>query len=234
MAEEIKPYEQMIRQLDPVTGVKVSIGAEVWGSDGKLGEVDRVIVDAKTDRITDLVVKHGFLFSTRRVVPLVHVERQEGDTIYVGLDKDAFKACAGFAERRYRAPDPDYVGPPDFDYEGAHRGNMQLDAIVAMGSQYSGGKIFGFPGGERLSSDDAARPTVEEGTDVIDVNGEKVGDVSGLTVASDDGAITGLRIKAGFLFKRETEIPVKWVEDVSTEGVILNVPKEDLEDLAED
>jgi uncharacterized protein YrrD len=233
MADEPKPYEKMIRGLDPETGIKISIGAEVWGSDGKLGEVDRVIVDAKTDRITDLVVKHGFLFSTRRVVPLVHVERQEGSTIHVGLDREAFKSCAGFAERRFRAPDPDYVGPPDFDYQGSHRGNMQLDTIVAMGSQYSGGKIFGFPGGERLSPSDSARPTVEEGTDVLDVNGEKVGDVSGLTFASDDGAITGMRIKEGFLFKKEVEVPAAWVEDVTTDGVVLNVPKDELEALFE-
>jgi sporulation protein YlmC with PRC-barrel domain len=110
-------------------------------------------------------------------------------------------------------------------------GNMQLDSMVAMGSAYAGGKVLGYPGGERVNPDLVERPVVEDGTDVLDVNGEKVGDVSGLSFSSDDGSITGLKIQEGFLFKKETEIPAAWVEDVTANGVVLNVAKEEVEGL---
>ncbi|HEY7293735.1 MAG TPA: PRC-barrel domain-containing protein, partial [Dehalococcoidia bacterium] len=75
----------------------VTIGAEVRGSDGKLGDVHRVIVDARTGHVTDLVVKHGFLFGNERVVPLSSVTKVENGVVYLDTDKEAFERFHGFA-----------------------------------------------------------------------------------------------------------------------------------------
>jgi uncharacterized protein YrrD len=46
-----------------------------------LGEVQRVITDAASDRVTDLVIKHGFLVGRERIVPLAHVQGVVAGTV---------------------------------------------------------------------------------------------------------------------------------------------------------
>src|SRR5579885_319914 len=163
----------------------VRIGAEVQGTDGKLGEVHRVIVDARTGNITDLVVKHGFLFGNERVVPLSCVTKVENGVVYLEADKEAFARFNGYADDRYRAPDPNYIGPPGFNNT-----EFMLDEVTAMGVA-SFGQVeppLGFPGGQQVSPDDLQRPALQEGSAVLDANGEKVGEISELSLDPEGGA----------------------------------------------
>ncbi len=204
----------------------VTIGAEVRGSDGKLGEVHRVIVDARTGHITDLVVKHGFLFGNERVVPLSRVAKIEDGAVYLDADKAAFERFNGFTDDRYRAPDPDYIGPPGFD-------NTQflLDEITSIGTA-SYGQVeppFGYPGGEQLSPDDMGRAAIRRGSDVLDADGEKVGEVAELSLDPEGGAPRHISVKRGLLFKDEMDLPLAWVQEIGDKGVLLNVTKADVE-----
>jgi nucleotide-binding universal stress UspA family protein/uncharacterized protein YrrD len=210
----------------------ISIGADVVGTAGKLGEVHRVIVDARTDRVTDIVVKHGFLFGRERVVPLSHVTGVENGVIRLDLDEKGFEALDGFSDDRYRAPDPNYVGPPGF-----RREEFLMDVAVATGpvQGLAGGAVppLGYPGGQQLSPDDTARPAVSAGTPILDSEGQEVGEVHDMDFAADTGAPTRLVLRKGFIFKDETEIPVSMIQNISDDGVMLNVTKAEVEQLAE-
>jgi sporulation protein YlmC with PRC-barrel domain len=204
----------------------VTIGAEVRGSDGKLGDVHRVIVDARTGHVTDLVVKHGFLFGNERVVPLSSVTKVENGVVYLDTDKEAFERFHGFADDRYRAPDPDYVGPPGYDNT-----EFLLDEVTSIGVA-SYGQVeppLGYPGGEQVSPDDMQRPVIRQGSAVLDVNGEKIGEVSELSLDPDGGAPRHLSVKHGLLFKHEIELPLAWVREIGDDGVLLSVTKAELE-----
>ncbi len=204
----------------------VRIGAEVRGTDGKLGEVHRVIVDARTGHITDLVVKHGFLFGNERVVPLSGVAKVENGVIYLDADKDAFERFNGYADDRYRAPDPNYIGPPGFNNT-----EFMLDEVTAMGVA-SFGQVeppLGFPGGQQVSPDDMQRPALQEGSAVLDANGEKVGEISELSLDPDGGAPRHIAVKRGFLFTQEMDLPLAWVQEIGDDGVLLNVTKAEVE-----
>lgn len=212
-------------------GMDISIGADVMGTGGKLGEVHRVIVDARTDRVTDMIVKHGFLFGRERIVNLEHITKVENGVIFVDLDERGFEIMDGFTDDRFRAPDPNYSGPPGFNNE-----DFLMDTIVAEGSAAGLGQTLppmGFPGGEQVSPDDLARPAVSPGTDVLDVNGDKIGEVHEFAVAQDSGSPTRLVVRSGFIFKHDAEIPVAWVKEVSDTGVMLNVSKDQVEALGE-
>jgi len=213
----------------------ISIGADVMGTGGKLGELARVIVDARTARVTDIVVKHGFIFGHERVVPITHVTGVEDGTVHVDLDEKGLETMDGYAEQR-RGPNPDDVGPPDFDQQGARRGNMALEQTVAFGAAAgygAQGKPMGYPGGEQLTPENDQRPAIAAGTGVFAADGEKVGEVGALSFAHDTGAPTRLTLKRGLLFKHETELPLDWVREFGPDGVLLHVPKQEAEALAE-
>jgi uncharacterized protein YrrD len=215
--------------------MNISTGADVMGTDGKLGEVDRLIVDARTDQVTDLVVKHGTLFGKKRLVPLTHVTRVEDGCVYLDLDEKGLDAMDGYAEERL-GPNPDYVGPPSDDLQGTYRGNMVFDTTVAAGAAGGlgpVGKPMGYPGGEQLTPDLSQRPAIAPGMAVMSADGEKVGEIGDISIAADSGTLTRVTLKRGTLFKHETEIPVTWVRDLGHEGVLLNVPKAEVEALDE-
>lgn len=213
------------------TTMAIEVGAEVVGTDGKLGEVERVIVDAREDRATDIVVKHGFLFHGERVVPLAHISRVEDGVVYLDMDKRMFETMNGFTEDHINGPNPDYVGTPDTDLQGTYRGNLTLEATWAAGAAGGlAGKPMGFPGGEQLTPDDIARPALSAGTEVHAQDGEKVGEVSEFSVVPETGALGRLTVKRG-LFTHDVEIPLDWVQNISSEGVLLTVSKEQVEAL---
>ncbi len=212
--------------------IDVTIGAQVMGTGGKLGEVHRVIVDARSSHITDMVVKHGFVFGNERVVPLSHVTRVEDGIVYVDLDAAHFEIMNGFADDRYRAPDPSYIGPPGFDNT-----HFLLDSMVAgggTGGLATGGQPLGYPGGEQLSPDDMGRPTIAVGTPVVDMNGERIGEVGSISVSSPDGMPTHIVLRQGHIFHHNVELPMAWVDELSDKGVTLKVAKAQIESMGKE
>jgi nucleotide-binding universal stress UspA family protein/uncharacterized protein YrrD len=228
----VRVYESDDFDSGGTRGMDISIGADVIGTDKKLGEVHRVIVNARTDTITDLVVKHGFAFGTERIVPLSHVSKVENGVIHVDLDERTFGIMDGYSDDRYTAPDVNYEGPPGFSNT-----DFLMDVTVAEGptAALGGGPTppMGFPGGEQVSPDDMVRPEVSTDTPVLDNTGEKIGEVHEMSFASEGGAPTRLVVRSGFIFHHDTEIPVSMIEDISDDGVMLNVSKADVEKLAD-
>jgi len=209
---------------------QVQIGSPVEGTNGKLGEVHRVIVDARTNNVTDIVVKHGFVFGKERMVPLGYVERvDDAGVVHVKLDEKGFEAMEPYVDDRFHAPDPDYVGPPGFD-----RGLWLVDTLWLEAAGTGGtasGKPLGFPGGEQISPNDIERPAVAPGTPILDVDGEKIGEVHELAWEADGGKPTRLVMRRGTLFHTDTELPLAWVQNLSDEGVYLNVDRARVESL---
>ena len=209
----------------------VAVGADVLGTNGKLGTVHRVIVDARSNTVTDLVVKHGFVWGSERMVPLGHVRATDEAGVHVDLDEDGFKAMNGFVDDRYRAPDPNYMGPPGFDKRG-----FLLDEMTAGLSGAGAGTSYaappmGFPGGEQVSPDDMQRPVIEPGTAVLDAAGEKVGEVHEYVVDGGSGVPERLVLRKGTIFHTDTTVPTAWIGDLSEKGVTLTVPRAEVEAL---
>jgi sporulation protein YlmC with PRC-barrel domain len=213
--------------------VELRIGADVLGTDGKLGELHKVIADANRDRITELVVKGTGFGGREHVLPLKLVQRVEGDAIVLDISKDAFEGKAGVVDAIHGA-NSDYTGPPSMDQEGTFQGNLQYDSVVASGAQM-GGKVMGFPGGERLTPDIHDQPAIRLGMDILSNLGDKVGEVAELSFDSDDGSLVRLVLKRPLIARRDphVELPVSWVKDLAVDGILLNVGKPDVDALLE-
>lgn len=213
------------------TSADLTIGAAVMGAGGKLGEVHRVIVDANLHRVTNLVVKHGFVFGDERVVPMEHVTRIEGGVVYLNLDERGLAGMDPFAEERYRVPDRDYAGPPVL-----RREHYVLDRVTAEGPLAALAADpppvdLSVPPSEKLGAGETQRAALAAGMDVFDVNGAKIGEVGELSIGPGTGDPTRLTLRRGLLFKHDTELPLAWVQDLTDRGVALNVPKSQVEAL---
>ena len=65
-------------------------GAHVHAVDGHLGQVDDLVIDADSDRITHLVLREGHFWGQKDVtIPVSEIDRIEADRIFLKLDKHA-------------------------------------------------------------------------------------------------------------------------------------------------
>jgi len=222
--------------MDTATHPTIAIGAEVDGREGKIGEVSRVIVDPVHDRIDGVVVKRGKVLATERVVPLACFIAGDGAALRVDMDEDEFDHLDPFDETVYRASDPDYTGPPGFDRKSMGATNLGFSTYVAFGPQLAfapGSPVEGYPGGESIRPHHEA-PTIGAGHDVLDQNGDKVGEVAEFAVDPQDGLPVRLKVKKGFLFKSEYGVPTDWIGDISDGKVHLVVDKDAIQRLHAD
>ena len=211
--------------------------AEVFTSTGeKVGRIDRVVIDPKSDELTHLVVKKGFLFTTDKVVPIEHVETTAEDRVEL-------KAGPG---------DPDEF--PDF--EETHY--IQAQESGTFAKRELGGKkplawYYPFPGGPwwrasmggypgypqppylrktELNIPDNTVP-LEEGAKVVSSDGEHVGDIERIYADEEEQRATHVMISQGLISKTRKLIPTMWVKHVHDEEVRLSISKNFVEHLPE-
>jgi hypothetical protein len=69
-----------------------------------------------------------------------------------------------------------------------------------------------------------------EGTEVFDVDGEKVGEIGDLGVDSQNGAPTCLTMRRGFLNKDEAMVPLDLIHNLGPTGVSLSLRGDELDE----
>ena len=87
----IPPYERDLRR-----------GAHVHASDGRIGQVDEVVVNPKTMHLTHLVLREGHLWGQKDVmIPVDEIDHIEDDNIYLKIDKRSIEALPTFPVHRH-------------------------------------------------------------------------------------------------------------------------------------
>ncbi|MCB9419883.1 MAG: PRC-barrel domain-containing protein [Ardenticatenaceae bacterium] len=88
----IPPYERGLRR-----------GANVYASNGRIGQIDEVVVDRKTMHLTHLVLREGHLWGQKDImIPVDEIENIEENNIYLKLDKKSVEALPTFPVHRHR------------------------------------------------------------------------------------------------------------------------------------
>jgi uncharacterized protein YrrD len=98
MPGEPGPYvlhEILARDPDEV---EIKKDSPVWrlNPHKKIGEVDRVIYDADTKKVTDLVIQRGFVFTKDVVLPMRFVVEVVADIVRVDIDDEALSGLPEF------------------------------------------------------------------------------------------------------------------------------------------
>jgi uncharacterized protein YrrD len=211
--------------------MQIRLGAKVRGPEGELGTVDGMVPSRDLNHVEDFIVRHGTLMAQERQVPIVYVASVEKDgVVHLRADLPPVGKSLAITEEGYRAPDVDWNAPPSANDTYPMSGDFEVDATVARGAVgYASGKPGGYPGGEQVTSEDQKLPIIRQGTPIVDISGEQVGEVGDLIVNSEDGSIAQLTVRSGFIFKRARELPASAIRELTGEGIVLNLARGELE-----
>ena len=82
---------------EPASAGAIAAGTQVWRVEPheRIGEVERVLVDAASQRVSGLVLRRGLLHH-HVVLPIALVSGVEDDVVHVRLSDDELKALAPF------------------------------------------------------------------------------------------------------------------------------------------
>jgi len=88
-------------KLLPPGTLAVSRGMIVEATDGYVGTVDQLIVDPTSGQVTHFVLSKGHIWDEANVTLAVsHVDRVEGDTVYLRLNKESIELTPAVQARR--------------------------------------------------------------------------------------------------------------------------------------
>ncbi len=94
-------YTKKEEMLIPEGEVGVSVGTSVEATDGHIGHVGELLMDEDTGQLTHMVLEEGHLWSKKEVtLPASAVDRVEGDTMYLNLDKAAVHSLPAVPVKR--------------------------------------------------------------------------------------------------------------------------------------
>jgi len=185
--------------------MNIRIGAHVEASDGRAGDVSRIVVEAGTRRLTHVVVKDSRFFGTERLVPIEDVSGATSDTISLRVNHAQFLLLPPYAHTVEYTPNT----PDTFMGNVARRGFDLDQSGVAENAA-------AFKGGERVEATDGA-----------------VGKVDEVIVDKATSAITHIVLREGHAWsKRHVTIPIEQVDYAAREVVYLKVDKAEMESMA--
>ncbi|MGD2100196.1 MAG: PRC-barrel domain-containing protein [Desulfobacterales bacterium] len=200
----------------------------------KVGRIERVVIDPKSNELTHLVVKEGFLFTKDKVVSFDDVESATEDRVVLKEGRQDSDDFPDFEETHYV--------PVEDERMAAKHGSAGQNPLAwyypLPGSAWWRARNFGYPGFPkshyvRRTEMNIPDGTValEEGAKVLSADGEHVGDIERVFADEEEQRVTHLLIAEGLVSKSRRLIPSMWVDSVSEDVVRLSVGERFLESL---
>ena len=208
--------------------------AHVYTADGReAGTVARVVLDPKSDEITHIVVRKGWLFTEDKLVPINLVESANGDRIQLSTDLKNFDELPLFQETHY-------VTPGEIPEEGEPSAYApQLYWYPPVGAAWTGyyTSYYGYPLSPYVTYTEKHIPEgtfgLKEGARVVSADGQNVGQVEEVITNEELNRATHLLIREGWLFTEKRSIPVDWIVSANDEEIRLSVNAQTLRQIPE-
>ena len=194
-------------------------GADVFTAEGeKIGTLSRVVIDAKTRDVTDLVVERGLLAGDEKVIPVGLVDLENEDRIMLRETNQGVDDFTSYETTQYVALDR-----MDAPYENIQTSfwypptNLQLPTGGVMPGplpDHATRKETSLPEG---------RVAIAEGARVVSADDKHIGNVEQVIADSTTSTMTHFVVGKGFLLKQHKLVPALWISDVSEDKVYLSV-----------
>ncbi|HMM40864.1 MAG TPA: PRC-barrel domain-containing protein [Thermomicrobiales bacterium] len=221
--------------------MRIDLGMDVLTSDGeKLGTVERLVLDANSKQITEMIVSGGFFGSEDRIVDVSMVAAQSGGSLQLDLPKREAEQLPTYVQQQYvEVPHDDYHSLP-FVQANPSGGGLYLYGAPYAGRGYEGRDDSFYdaapsdaPIVENRSNLEETDTLISTGTDVVGADGDKLGSVDEVYLGTD-GEITGFLVKKGLIFTHDIRIPMDWVSYVDGDMIRLNLTASEAETRAYD
>ena len=193
-------------------------GTKVVTSDGQnSGTVDRVVLDPRTKKVTDVVLHKGFLLPEDKVVPIQHVVKADDHEVVLKDSAERVKDLPPFQEKYY-VPSNNEIG---IDYTTGYA--RPLYGYPPVNPLWPG-KI------ETQQNIPPNTVSVKEGAKVMSEDGKHVGNVERVILDSPSNCVTHIVISHGIMRHRKL-IPESWINQMGEDGVTLAVGQHILDEL---
>lgn len=204
-------------------------GVNVLTAEGdKVGSIEQVVVDPRTEEVTHVIVKQGFFFTEDKVLPtdLIATATDEQVTLKEGVED--LETMPKFEETEYiEAVVPSDVAPP----AAAALQTQAAWPLYYLPPDEPGKRLI--PRWFEIQKPKYVRRTernvlegavvLEENAKVMSADHEHVGDVAEVFTNAEDDRISHVLISRGLLFKQERCVPVSWIDRVGEETIHLAV-----------
>jgi uncharacterized protein YrrD len=194
-------------------------GAEVFTATGeKIGTISRIVIDAKTRDVTDLVVERGALFKDEKVIPVGLVDLENKDRIMLRETNQNVDDFLDYETTHYVPLDEAGVPYENIDtYYWYPPTNFQ----TPIGGILPGIRPDYIPQTE--TSIPEGRVAISEGAQVMTADDKHIGNVEQVIANSGTNNVTHFVVGKGFLLKEHKLVPAHWVTSVGENQVYLSV-----------
>ena len=194
-------------------------GAEVFTASGeKIGTISRIVIDAKTRDVTDLVVERDILFKDEKVIPVGLVDLENEDRIMLRETNQSVDDFLDYETTHY-VP----LGEAGVPYENidTYYWYPPTNFQTPTGGILPGIRPDYVP--ETETSIPEGRVAISEGAQVISADDKHIGNVEQVVANSETKNVTHFVVGKGFLLKEHKLVPAHWVTSVGENKVYLSV-----------
>jgi uncharacterized protein YrrD len=205
-------------------------GAEVFTAKGEsVGKIGRVVIDAQTREITDLVVERGAVFKDEKVVPIGLVNVENEDRITLRETNQNIDDFLNYETTHYIPSDKITEQPSD---------NIEMYYwYPPISFQFPTTGIL--PGGSVVpdfihrteSAMPEGRVAIGEGAQVIGADEKHIGNVEEVLADAQTNNVTHFVIGKSLLLREHKLVPAFWVSGVEEDKIYLSVESDIFERL---
>ena len=205
----------------------VQLGAHVRTSDDEdVGSIERLIVDPASGEVNAVVIRKGFILTEDIRIPLSALQETPEGEVRLRCTADQVKELPRFHDAAYTAAPAGYASPLGYPSAALL---WPVDYPLPV-------PTAGTPRPSLAESDEVLRQrgvdldkvVIAQGSDIIDRDGDKVGEIHSVTVDATTGRPTKITIRKGILFTEDVELSADTIERVTDERVYLTLDKEQL------
>jgi len=185
------------------------LNAHVECLDGRIGRLENIILNPKTERVTYLVVRGNDLQNTERLVPERLVKETSHDTVFLSISKEKFEGMKNFIQEEYI--------PSNITLYMAEQAGWDMGTPASVFVEHEA-----VPAGGLI---------VHKGAKVFATDGH-AGKVDDFLVEKKTGRITHIILLEGHLWgKKDISVPVNQIDRYEDGNVYLKIEKSGVEAL---
>ncbi len=212
--------------------IQLQEGAVIITADGeKIGKVERVVVDPRSKKVTNLVLKQSNFLSSDKVVPIEWVKSADKDEVILDKPTDELQDLPDFIENHFVQVDQSTgqtVEPPVSPFMFPAR--MYPYPPVGITPAYYPGffETYSVETSENIPNNTVS---IKEGARVMSSDNRHVGNIERVFTNPEDDKVTHFLIEKGLLLKEHKLIPMTWVESIGADSIRLTVESDMLQEL---
>lgn len=185
------------------------LNAHVECLDGRIGRLENIILNPKTEKVTYLVVRGNDLQNTERLVPERLVKEASHDTVFLSISKKKFEGMKNFIQEEYI--------PSNITLYMAEQAGWDMGTPASVFVEHEAVPAGGL--------------VVHKGAKVLATDGH-AGKVDDFLVEKKTGRITHLILLEGHLWgKKDISVPVNQINRYEDGNIYLKIDKSGVEAL---